>query len=258
MAGTDWKVRLERFFHNQAAAIDGVPTLLDHCSISGKEPRLSSRPEVHLDLIESIERALTLDRSSVVLEVGCASGYVACGLAPRVYKYTGVDLSVAVLAVARRMELTNSEFINADGEALPFEGDSFDAAFANDVVLNFPKFENCVPLIREMLRVVKPGGRVMVGAVTDKSKAVEFQERVREYSKQLDLEYGPAPQAKNPTADSKAAPDVKPEAVFYYYDCGDFFEFARSEGIDIRMEHVHELNPYTNFRYNFIYIKPSA
>jgi SAM-dependent methyltransferase len=259
MAEADWKVRLERFFHHQAVAIEDAPTLLDHCRISGKEPRLSSRPEIHLDLVESVERALTLDRSSSVLEVGCASGYIACGLAPRVHKYTGVDIAGAALAVARRMELANAEFINADGAALPFEAGLFDAAFANDVVLNFPNFEDCVPLIREMLRVVKPGGRVMIGAVTDKNTAVQFQERAREYSKQLDLEYGPAPSAKStPTSSSNLASDVPPEAIFYYYDCDRFFEFARSEGIDVRMEHVHGLNPYTDFRYNFIYTRPSA
>ena len=71
MAATNWKACLERFFDDQAVAVEGVPTLLDQ---QGQWE----------GLVQSIERALTLDQSSNVLEVGCASGYIACGLAPRV------------------------------------------------------------------------------------------------------------------------------------------------------------------------------
>src|SRR5262245_35621140 len=97
MPPKDWKLRLERFFFDQATKVDGVPTLLDHCMVSGKEPRLSGQPEMHWDLILSIEKGLALGASSTVLEVGCASGYVACGLAPRVAAYTGVDMSALPL-----------------------------------------------------------------------------------------------------------------------------------------------------------------
>ena len=264
MPPQDWKLRLERFFFDQATKVDGgVPTLLDHCMVSGKEPRLSGQPEMHRDLILSIEKGLVLSASSIVLEVGCASGYVACGLAPRVAAYTGVDMSALPLELARRMNLANATFLEAHGEALPFDDASFDAVLANDVVQNLPTFDDALPLIREMLRVVRPGGRVMLGSVADASKAEGYQNRVREYSQWLTSKYGPVSPPKASKRVTRAnrgagisAPDVPAEATFYYCDYGNFLRLGELEGVGVRIEDVHPLNPYVGFRHNVVFTKP--
>ncbi len=157
--------------------------------------------------------------------------------------------------------MANARFFKADGEALSFQDESFDAVIANDVLQNIPSFDEAMPLVREMLRVVKRGGRVMIGSVADKSKAAQYQVRVHEYSKWLTAEYGPPPVAgpgKLTSAASEAvsaAPDVPGEAIFYYYDYDNFFDLGASLGADVRMEDVHPLNPYRGYRHNFILTK---
>src|SRR5690606_38294128 len=105
---------------------------------------------------------------------------------------SGIDLSVAPLIVARRMQIANAEFRQSDGGTLPFPDGSFDAAFAYDVFSNFPSFGDAVPVLREMVRVVRPGGRVMAGSITDASRAEEFQQHVYAVAAKLEQEVGPA------------------------------------------------------------------
>jgi ubiquinone/menaquinone biosynthesis C-methylase UbiE len=268
MAPSDWKLRLERFFYERGRAIDGVPTLYDHCIVSAKDPRVSARPEVHEDVIASILRALRLSSNSRILEVGCASGYIACGLARHVAQYTGVDLAASPLEVARKMNLPNARFIKGDGAALPFESGEFDVAFAYDVFTNFPDFEDGAPLIREMLRVVKPGGLVMVGSVTDKKKSSDFEARARQVADQLLVEKGPQPTPAVNQSNffshlfqtlfrNDRPPDVPPEIVVYYYDLDGFRKLAQAEGVAIDISDVHRLNPYLGFRYNVVLEKPA-
>jgi ubiquinone/menaquinone biosynthesis C-methylase UbiE len=268
MAPSDWKLRLERFFYDRGLVIEGVPTLYDHCIVSAKDPRVSARPEIHEDVVASILRALRLDSNSNVLEVGCASGYIACGLAGHVGRYTGVDLAASPLEVARKMNLANAQFFKADGAALPFKNGEFDAAFTYDVFTNFPEFRDGVPLIREMLRVVKPGGLVMVGSVTNKKKSSDFEAHARKVAEQLFAEGGaqPVPTLRQPRFLSRIVqkvlrrgpPDVPSEIVVYYFDPDEFRHLARSEGAAIDISDVHAMNPYFGFRYNVVFTKPAT
>ncbi len=101
-----------------------------------------------------------------LLEVGCGTGVIARwiageGLAAR--PVTAVDLNPFLLgeaaALARRDGVADAiDFREGNAEALPFEDNSFDA------ILSVTVIEECDAdrAIGEMLRVVKPGGRVMV------------------------------------------------------------------------------------------------
>ena len=252
-------------FYDRATAIRGVPTLVDHCVVSAKDPRVSARPEIHADVIASIVKALSLQCTMEVLEVGCASGYIACGLAARVGHYTGVDLAAAPLDVARRMKLSNAQFLKADGAALPFPNNSFDAAFVYDVYTNFPEFEHGIPLMREMLRVVKPGGRVMIGSVTNKKRASEFAIHAQEVAQRLLTEYGeqavPGPYRQGlferirQITRGHAPPKVEPQITTYSFDPDDFKLFGESQGARVTIGDVHPMNPYFGFRYNVVFSK---
>ena len=267
-APADWKLRLERFFYDRAAVIEGIPSLFDHCMVSAKDPRISARPDLHADVIDSIMSALAAHAGSNVLEVGCASGYIACGIAPRVGRYTGIDLAAAPLEVARKMKLANAVFRQGDGGALPYADGSFDAAFAYDVYTNFPTFEDGVPLIRDMLRVVRPGGRVLIGSVTNKKKAADFEARVREVAARLEAEQGPVPLPPPPSYGlrdrlrdlwlRRSPPAAAPEIIVYYFDPDDFGRFAKDAGVGLSISDVHKLNPYFGFRYNVVLTKPAA
>lgn len=77
----------------------------------------------------------------------------------------GVDVAAGMLDVARRA-VAGAPLALADGRALPFRDESFDC------LLNTYTFEvlatpDIAPVLDECLRVLKPGGRIVVVNLTD-------------------------------------------------------------------------------------------
>ena len=98
-----------------------------------------------------------------VADVGTGTGFVAAGVAPRVRSVIAVDNSQAMLYVARKnldaLGIGNVELLFGEVMALPLSSDSVDASFANMVLHHA---ENPEVMLREMARVVKPGGAVVI------------------------------------------------------------------------------------------------
>lgn len=96
-----------------------------------------------------------------VADVGAGTGFIAAGLAPLVARVYVVDGSPEMLAVARENLKTfeNVEFHEADGLNLPFPDESLDAVFANMYLHHAP---DPLAAIREMVRVLRPGGRLVI------------------------------------------------------------------------------------------------
>lgn len=96
-----------------------------------------------------------------VADVGSGTGFVAAGLAPLVKLVYVVDSSSAMLDVAKKnlSLFTNVEYREADGASLPFPDESLDAVFANMVLHH--TIDPFV-VIQEMVRVLRPGGRLVI------------------------------------------------------------------------------------------------
>jgi SAM-dependent methyltransferase len=101
---------------------------------------------------------VALEPESRVLDVGCGPGGLAGALAEVVGQenVTAVDPSQPFVSVCRA-GLPGADVRVAAAEELPFEDDSFDAAFAQ-LVVNF--MTDPERGVGEMKRVVKPGGSV--------------------------------------------------------------------------------------------------
>ena len=93
-----------------------------------------------------------------VLDVACGTGDMAVELLQRGCKVTGVDLSEEMMAIAKQ-KAPQAEYKLADAERLSFEDASFDAVTCAFGVRNFVHLEQG---IKEMLRVLKPGGRMVI------------------------------------------------------------------------------------------------
>jgi len=97
------------------------------------------------------------------LDVACGPGLVARGLAPRVGEVHGVDMTPAMVDVARREaaaeRLSNAVFSVGDATALDFADATFDGAVTRFSLHHIP-----LPgrVVAEMARVVRPGGAVIV------------------------------------------------------------------------------------------------
>ena len=97
----------------------------------------------------------------VVADVGSGTGFIASGLAPLVSKVYVLDGSPKMLEMARRnlQAFGNLEFREADGLALPLPDSSLDAVFANMYLHHMPE---PIAAIREMARILRPGGRLVI------------------------------------------------------------------------------------------------
>lgn len=104
-----------------------------------------------------------------LLEVGCGPGFYACRLSaeyPSLHT-TGIDLSEALIrraetrAAAR--QLTNCSFQQADAHSLPYPSGSVDHLVVSRLFLIVPDKEG---VMREIFRVLKPGGRCFIAEPT--------------------------------------------------------------------------------------------
>jgi SAM-dependent methyltransferase len=97
-----------------------------------------------------------------LLEVGCGLGTDGAQFAKAGAAYTGIDLTEAAVDLARRrFELFNlpGTFRVADAEGLDFPDDSFDIVYSHGVLHHTP---DTAGAIREIHRVLRPGGRAVV------------------------------------------------------------------------------------------------
>lgn len=93
-----------------------------------------------------------------VLEVGCGTGLVLQRVAQFARAAKGVDLSPGMLEHARRRGL---DVVEGSATALPFADASFDVAYSFKVLAHIPDLDGC---LREMMRVVRPGGYLVFDA----------------------------------------------------------------------------------------------
>lgn len=125
-----------------------------------------------------------------VLDVGCGTGADVAALAEIVGAQgsaVGVDLSDAMLAEARERTKTISTpvtFRQGDARHLPFGSNTFDACRCERVIEHIPDAQR---VIKEMVRVAKPGGRVVAyepdwGTTAIDSPNLELTERVASYT----------------------------------------------------------------------------
>ena len=101
-------------------------------------------------------------RGLKVLEIGCGLGTDGVQFAKAGADYTGVDLTEAAVDLARRNFEWRSlpgQFRTADAENLDFADETFDLVYSHGVLHHTPDTERAV---REVHRVLKPGGRAVV------------------------------------------------------------------------------------------------
>ncbi len=144
-------------------------------SIAGKLPEMDAYAQklaVSNPLVEPAVRsaiqALHLPPGSRGLDAGCGIGLQALLLAEAVGSaghVTGLDLSSQFLVQAREIAekaglSERISFQQGDVNRLPFDDDAFDWAWSANCVGYHPA--DPLPMLRELTRVVKPGGSVAI------------------------------------------------------------------------------------------------
>jgi SAM-dependent methyltransferase len=120
----------------------------------------------------------TIGKRATILDVGCGGGRTVQKLAAIATegKVCGIDYSDASVAVARS---TNSDLVDAGRveikhgsvSQLPYPDETFDVVTAVETHYYWPDFVND---LREVLRVLKPGGKLVLIAETYKGRSFDF------------------------------------------------------------------------------------
>ncbi|MFN3231829.1 MAG: class I SAM-dependent methyltransferase [Alphaproteobacteria bacterium] len=126
--------------------------------------------------------------SDTVLDVSCGPGSIVAAFAQRVSHAIGLDTTEAMLAEARKLAaaegLQNVDWYLGDAYALPFPNAHFDITSCR---FAFHHLQNPAGALQEMLRVTRPGGKIIVcdGIASEdpkKAQAFNAMERHRDPS----------------------------------------------------------------------------
>lgn len=94
------------------------------------------------------------------LDLACGTGDIAVRLAQAGATVTGLDVTTSMLRLARvrNRDVADVHWVQGDMMALPIPAASCDIVTAGYGLRNVPELD---PALREMLRVLRPGGRVL-------------------------------------------------------------------------------------------------
>ena len=143
---------------------------------SGYESRMGA----YVDWVET-ELAFSLfphEKGMRVLDVGCGTGNQSIKLARMGMQVTGIDKSIKMLEIAgekaREKGNLSVDFQYMDAEKLEFEDDSFDGVISITAFEFLPDPEK---VLKEMFRVVKKGGSILIGTINRDSSWGEMYTR---------------------------------------------------------------------------------
>ena len=157
------------------ASATAVPTTPDFAAIKQKQQATWASGDyavvgTTLQIVgESLAEAADLSWDETVLDVAAGNGNATLAAARRGCRVTSTDYVTSLLergAARAKAEALDVAFQFADAEALPFADASFDAVLSTFGVMFAPDHDKCA---REMLRVVKPGGRIALANWTPAS-----------------------------------------------------------------------------------------
>lgn len=99
----------------------------------------------------------------LILDAGCGTGMVSSEIAHRSASsfVIGADTSFDSLSIMRWKSIGNMAEVSANIESLPFGNDTFDTVVCSNTLQHFnQEQQKCI--INELLRVLKPGRRIVI------------------------------------------------------------------------------------------------
>ena len=96
------------------------------------------------------------------VEIGCGAGRLTRPLGRVFHTVDAIDVSADMIEIARKHASPNVSFHVTDGMTLPLADASADAAFSCHVFQHFGSLRDAAINLREIHRVLSPGGTLMV------------------------------------------------------------------------------------------------
>ncbi len=123
--------------------------------------------EIALRTIADIRAKLAPRSQDRLLEVGCGSGMVLGSLLREDQSGVGADLCEALIRKAHAfgVDRRRVKLMVAEAGQLPFSDNSFDRVLCYSVFQCFPSANYGTHVFKELIRVCKPGGTILIGDV---------------------------------------------------------------------------------------------
>jgi ubiquinone/menaquinone biosynthesis C-methylase UbiE len=138
------------------------------------------------DALNRIVEMAQAGPDDTVLDVACGPGLLACAFARVTRHVTGIDLTPKMLVQARQLQqkqgLENLTWREGDVQPLPYPNVSFSIVSSR---FAFHHFLDPLAVLKEMRRVCRPGGRIVVAdsaPAAEKADAFNRMERLRDPS----------------------------------------------------------------------------
>lgn len=149
-------------------------------SIAPEYDRLNHIMSLNMDKLwrrRALQKIVTKDKSQQILDVACGTGDFSIAIAEcanKSSKIEGIDISEGMLEVMRGKLSKRGldDRVSArlgDSENLPYGEDSFDRV---TIAFGIRNFEHREKALKEILRVLKPGGRLVILELSVPSNAL--------------------------------------------------------------------------------------
>lgn len=113
--------------------------------------------------IQLLEAAAGEVAGKAIVELGCGTGRVLLGLVRPGDIAVGIDRDRGMLQIARQKATLRAKpcvWVQANATSIPFASNCFDMALENTLLCSC---SDPAPIIREMIRICKPGGVILLG-----------------------------------------------------------------------------------------------
>jgi ubiquinone/menaquinone biosynthesis C-methylase UbiE len=124
-------------------------------------------------MIHTIRNGLELQKSDLLVDLGCGGGWILKELKPRAKKVIGLDFSQTMLASAKQF-CPDESFICGEIGKLPIKDGSIDCALSYFVFLNFMDDNFVEQALLDVVRILKAGGRALIGQLPDKTRSKDY------------------------------------------------------------------------------------
>ena len=117
---------------------------------------------------------MEIKKGMKILDVGCGTGNFSVKLAKKGCSVTGIDVSDEMLSIARKKASDlnlDIELMNMNVNNLSFDDNTFDGIIS---MTAFEFIEDAPKALKELLRVVKKGGQVLIGTIAGESSWSEL------------------------------------------------------------------------------------
>ena len=134
----------------------------DAAKIAGYDRAFSTMTSEAADrLADVVAGQLGLRPTDALLDVGCGAGMLLARLAPRVREAWGTDRAAGMVERTQRL-YPGLQVRCAEARALPFPDASFEKVLLHGVAQYFPDLQHATEALDELVRVMKPGGRIVI------------------------------------------------------------------------------------------------